>query len=234
MASNKRTSIQRARDLAEIAELYLRRKSQQYIADELNRRRREEYEQAVKEAQAKREKGEDWPSVIGAPSEADEIPESYTLSRAQVGYDIEFLIKEWLKDAQHDIDRYKAEQLQSINKLEEAAWEGYERSLKVRDVMTRETYDVEVEARVLEELENEITKLQERTGRARIVKLPGQKKHEKRTREQLLGDPRYLLVIDRCLERRERLFGLAVTKIEGSLSVKGEVKLYGGIDVDKV
>ena len=52
----------------------------------------------------------------------------FTISRQQVTYDIKKLTKRWLKSQLINIDKAKSRELARIDKLEEQAWDAWERS----------------------------------------------------------------------------------------------------------
>lgn len=113
----------------------------------------------------------------------------YTLSQPQICADIQTVIDRWKALAIHSIDEKKANELARINHVEREAWLAWERS----------------------RLEYMRTVQEQRTGDKKRVK------HSKAsvTKEQQVGDPRFLEIILKCVKSRRELFGLdAPQKVE--------------------
>lgn len=207
MAENKRSPFEIERDRHEISELYLRKIPQFRIAETLYERRVTEYELWKRE---------------GAPTHPELTAPSkpYKLSRQMIGYDLKAVQKSWQQNTTLKLDEYKQQQLASIDALERAAWEGYERSGKVRDVLESSSEDIEFNAELLKKGDS-----------LARYKLPATRKRQRKHREQLLGDPRFLQVIDKCLERREKLLGLAAaSELNLNLPEGAQIKLIAGFD----
>lgn len=202
MAKNKRTEIEIIRDREEIAELYVRRTPQHRIAEILNQRRRDEHEAAVKkqdEQIARAMKNVKAGDPI--PAFDVEVPQPYELTRQMIGYDLNAIRADWVKNTRNSLNEAIARQLASIDEMERVAWEGYERSCKERDSYEKQQTSF---VRDAEEIENPLD-----PERKRII--PGRSETrtvEKRKRFKLTGDPRWLAAVDRALARRERLLGL--------------------------
>jgi hypothetical protein len=198
MAENKRTPFQIQRDQYEIAELYLRGKKQHVICDELNRRRQEEYEAAVKAADEK-QAGEEFPSIICANA-SDEIPKPYTLTRQQITYDLKAIQTKWLERTALNLDAMKAETLAKIDALEAYAWS------------VLEEYSGKIETEKGSMISVEVTG--DIPGGAR-VRLPAKRMRREKNIELLTPDAKWGNIIDRCIERRCKMLGLdAPTEID--------------------
>lgn len=189
MAENKRTDFQIERDRREIADLYVRGWAQRLIADELNRRRKEEAAKAVEAGHI-------------------DAPEPYELTRQMISYDLKALQTEWKKLSAFDLDEMKGRQLAKLDELERKANEGYDRSIGVVEdkQLQRITFDREAEEADVREVVNG-------SGKVETIKklIPG--RHETRTverrkRSELVGNPKFLQVVISCIERRCRLLGL--------------------------
>lgn len=119
----------------------------------------------------------------------NQIAEEIGRSRITVMADLKVVREQWLAASLEAIDTRKAEELAKIDRIELAAWEGYERSIKLREV-TRT---------VLEQ-----------------GGLGGQKTKAESRKEMLIGDPRWLDRIAWCVEQRVKILGVyAPTKLEG-------------------
>ncbi len=210
MAKTKRTSIQIERDREEIASLYVRRTPQHRIAAILNDRRRTEYEKLKEKAELA--SPEEWPSLVGVQP-GEDIPEPYELTRQMIGYDLDAIREEWRKNRTLNIDDHIARQLASIDELESYAWRQLERCEGTFEAMKMSTEDIEISGK------DDATGLR--------VDLPARKVKQEKKREQLLPEARWGMIIDRCLERREKTLGLAAAvKIEhtGTLTLADLVK----------
>jgi len=160
----------------------------------------------------------EWVAAMDAGTTDAPVP--YELTRQMVNYDLKAIQSEWKRLSAFDLDEMKGQQLAKLDETERAAWEAWERSSQVHDEVTNQVVDIELKVKTGDE----------------PLRLPGVRKMMKRKRVQLLGDPRYLLVINTCIERRCKLLGLdAPTKTESELNVAVEpTKLYGSINLDLV
>lgn len=117
------------------------------------------------------------------------IARELKLSEATVNREKRILVDEWKKAAADDIDAVKAKELQKLDDLEREARAEWERS------------KLAYQKKVVEDL---IGRGGE-TGRAKKAKIE--------TIEQL-GDPRYLTIIQGCMDRRAKILGTdAPTKV---------------------
>lgn len=137
---------------------------------------------------------------------ADEVNAAYKeddqISRRQIGYDIKVLHKQWRESQLIDIDDAKARELARIDKLEFEAWEAWERS----------------------QLDAE-TVIEEMGGKKGSP--PTRKRTE--TRGQT-GDPRFLVIVDKCIDKRIRIFGLAAPIRNELFGKEGQPIEVKGID----
>jgi hypothetical protein len=102
------------------------------------------------------------------------------VSRQQVGYDLGAVRREWLASALMDFNAKKAEELAKVDKLEREAWECFENSKKGRETTTTE---------------------QTTDGDGDRTKAAIRKEEEH-------GDPRYLSVVQWCINKRCDILGL--------------------------
>jgi len=113
----------------------------------------------------------------------------YVLTRQQIGYDIRKVQDAWKKSALMDIDEAKKLELAKVDHLEREYWEAWERSC-----------------------EDEETKRLEGTIASGEDK--GKTTKQVVTRKAQNGDPRFLLGVQWCIERRCKIIGIdAPTKL---------------------
>ena len=213
MAENKRSDYERERDREEIAALLARnrRMSHQRIADTLNRRRAEEYRRAVSDALGE----------LGENDPIPDIPPPYTITRQQVDYDVRVLEKEFRRRAAERFETAKGYQLVEVDELLRTAWADYERSKRPIESEQRQTKAIEL--RTTEKFDAEDDSL------TRRIVVPATAVVERKKREAGYGDPRFLQIIDRGLERRARLMNLETEQID--LNLPGaDIKLVAGFD----
>ena len=111
------------------------------------------------------------------------------VSRVQVTLDIKAITKVWRESTQTDMQEARAKELAAIDALEATAWEDYERSKedKLKHVETNKRSTGEGDSFVQETV----------------------------SREEVVGDPRFLAIVDKCIDKRCRIYGLeAPTKME--------------------
>lgn len=101
------------------------------------------------------------------------------VSRSQVQYDIQSLIKRWRTSSIRDFDAAREIELQRLNALEREYWDAWEKS----------------------KLDKEVATVERVTGDA------GRDKAAKRTEAQT-GNPAYLAGVQWCVEQRCKLLGL--------------------------
>lgn len=148
----KRNKGERERDLPIIADMYVKGKSQRYIAAWLNENR------------------------------------EYNLSRITIRNDINKVRDEWLQSAVVDYDEAKARELAKVDKIEDEAWQAWERSVGVS----------ETETQMISRSGGEETE-------------GGQRKATIK-RENKVGDPRFLSTVQWCITKRCEILGLDAPK----------------------
>lgn len=111
----------------------------------------------------------------------------------------------WLNSAVRNWDELKALELAEIARTEQAAWRGWERSLLPKKSINKRT----IGTLQGEDVQNSPVK----TRKNQPVELNVRK-------EDGTGDPRFLAIVMKCIERRCAILGLdAPTKLEGNVSV---------------
>ena len=113
----------------------------------------------------------------------------YTLSKFAIANDIQILHQRWIETQLLNIDEAKARELSRIDKLETAYWDGWDRSLK-----KQETFEAE--------------KVEDTQAGAKgtVQKFTKERSHKKEV--SMVGDPRFLDGIARCIEQRCRILGI--------------------------
>ena len=123
--------------------------------------------------------------------------QQYTIARAvgvsqsQISLDLKALRDLWLASSLRDFDALKSEQLAKIDQVEVAAWAAWERSQQPREVsLTEQTEGGEV-------VGADGTSQPKRPTRKASMRREGQS-----------GDPRFLAVIQKCIDQRCVILGL--------------------------
>lgn len=120
----------------------------------------------------------------------------YNITFQQVSYDIKSLFDEWQAEHKEKVDSYLIEQLKKLDLLECEYWSAWERSK---------------------------AEFKKKTIKGKGCSA-GQKKsmpmEQTLHTEERNGNPAYLAGVERCIEKRAKLLGLAVDKVEHS----GEIK----------
>lgn len=112
-----------------------------------------------------------------------EIAQILGCSQTQVSYDLKLLQKRWYQESIEDIDKRKAMELQRIDEVERAAWEGWKRSLQPREMTLTE---------------------------AREGHQPGRKASVRK--EGQAGDPRFLERIQKAIDQRTAILGIGAAQ----------------------
>jgi hypothetical protein len=109
-----------------------------------------------------------------------EIGLRLSLSRQQVGYDLESVRREWLKSSLMDFNVRKAQELAKIDHHERVCRAAWEESKQVREITTTE----------------------------QVTGADGERVKAALRKENQTGDPRYLAGIQWCIEQRCKILGL--------------------------
>jgi len=113
----------------------------------------------------------------------------YSLSTYAIGHDIQILHQRWIETQLLNMDEAKARELSRIDKLEMAYWDGWDRSLK-----TQETFEAE---------KVEDTQPGAKGTTQKFIK---ERSHKKEV--TMVGEPRFLDGVARCIEQRCRILGI--------------------------
>lgn len=119
------------------------------------------------------------------------IAKELQVTQQQISYDLKQLHKAWQASALVDIHARKAIELQKIDAIERAAWEGWERSIPPREITITEA------AEGGEIILGDGTK---------VPKAPTRKASVRR--ENQAGDPRFLERIQKCIDQRCAILGI--------------------------
>lgn len=109
-----------------------------------------------------------------------DIAEVVGVSQATISRDLKTLHDEWQQRALANFDEVKAEQLAKVDRLEREYWRAWERSCEDAETETQKTVEYGQGERVESQMQ--------RKGQA--------------------GDPRFLVGVQWCIERRAKLLGL--------------------------
>lgn len=115
-----------------------------------------------------------------------EIAAEMGFAVSQIAYDLKMIRKEWQESRFADLDQIKAEQLAKIDELERTAMNSFMQSLLPREVTITEKESMGLD----------------QSGKP----LPGPMRASTR-KESQVGDPRFLEIVFKCIDRRCRLFG---------------------------
>ena len=116
----------------------------------------------------------------------------YTLSRQQIGFDLQEIQKRWRTDCVRAIDDRKAEELARVDRLEREYWDAYERSKRDATRKAQEKSE-----------SNESGKDAHIRAKVEV--------------EERDGDPRFLSGVMQCIEQRCKILGVnAPTRIANS------------------
>lgn len=127
-----------------------------------------------------------------------EIADTIGISQSRVSQIVSELQRDWLNSAMRDWDTLKSEELARINEVESEAWIAWRRSTAEYTEIT-------------EEVNETPTKQIGEDGKITIISMGLAKTRLKR--EMRYGDPRFLQIINQCIERRCNLLGLDAPKI---------------------
>lgn len=149
------------------------------------------------------------------------IGEAMDLHQSTVQKEMETLREEWRETADQNIAELKAKQLAELQSIKEKALEGWDKSVQVKTKKSREKRTSEADGE---------------TKFGRPPKITQQKQSE--VIEETIGDPRFLQVYGKALEREAALLGLdAPKKIEqegevGIVITRTVYKLPDGTEVE--
>ena len=122
-----------------------------------------------------------------------DIADDLGISRATVTRDLQHLYKEWQESSLVDIDKAKARELAKVDRLEREYWQAWEHSCEDAETIRQEG-----------------TKKEDSIQPDKIVK----------TAKGQAGDPRFLVGIQWCINKRCEIVGMdAAIKVEQSGSI---------------
>jgi len=113
-----------------------------------------------------------------------EIADIVEVSISQVSRDMKKISEQWQKSAMEDIQKIKSEDLQELLLVQSTAWREYERSReeKVKKSMKKKTGGI-------------------RSGTEQM-----------QTKEQMVGDPKWMDVVLKCIAKREEILGYGAAR----------------------
>lgn len=133
-----------------------------------------------------------------------QIADQLKLSRQQIGYDLKEIQQRWREAGIDNFDEVKQRELAHIDQVEREAWAEWERSKTKKFSKANKRKEGEAE------------------------KGPYSETAEETKEEDLLGDPRYLQIINSCREHRMKIFGLGIEKIDLTSGGKAFEVIIGG------
>jgi len=145
----------------------------------------------------------------------DAIARGVGVSQMTVSNDLAALREEWKEQALGAFDERLATELRRIDKVEEEAWKGWERSCKDQVVTTNRTDTVPI--RSVEEddpIDDTVSGRRDERVRAKMTTPVGTKATmmvlratEEKQRKGQVGDPRFLDKVAWCIDTRLRILG---------------------------
>lgn len=146
-----------------------------------------------------------------------EIAVRFDVSHVSVFNDLEAIRASWKATRETALDQWTAEQLAKLDAVEAAAWEGWDASR--RDTVTK-----------LDETTGEPPML---IGAGPVIVFGGELKTKTSERRQSnAGDPTFLAVVERCIERRCKLLGIdapSALTISGQVTVREYPAQWGAL-----
>jgi ParB-like chromosome segregation protein Spo0J len=120
-----------------------------------------------------------------------QIADQFNLSRQQIGYDIKEIQSRWRTSEVFDFNEAKQRELAQIDQVEREAWAEWERS----------------KTKKLSKSKKIKTGTDEKNGSFN-------EEAEETKEENLLGDPRYLQIVNECRKDRMKLLGIGIEKVD--------------------
>jgi hypothetical protein len=108
-----------------------------------------------------------------------EIGQRLGVTQQQISSDIKAIQQQWLASTLRDFDAVKSEQLAKVDQIEREAWDAWSRSCQPREVTVQEATE----------------------GETRTKKVTLRK-------EQQVGDPRFLQIIQKAIDQRCDILGI--------------------------
>lgn len=135
-----------------------------------------------------------------------QIAREFGVSVGTIHSDVAFCREQWREEMIHLVEGWKDRELDKIDRVEAAAWAGWERSL-------RESKKTVTERSRRGQNDNDKAKV------------------EKQDRD---GDPRFLKIMADCIEQRCKILGLHAPKKIDATSGGQTIKFISGVDEEKV
>lgn len=126
-----------------------------------------------------------------------DIARDLGVSQQLISYDLKAIRAAWLAAAIRDFDAARAQELARIDEVERAAWEGWARSLKDKEVAVQEQHDDPITTK---------------DAKGNTVVTPRVRKHASLRKEGQAGSPAFLNTVLTCIERRCSILGLDAPK----------------------
>ena len=117
-----------------------------------------------------------------------EIAEIIGVTQQQIAYDLKVIQKRWIKESKASIEQYRLRELGKIDQIEREAWEAWNESK--------------------EEFNAKITKVSKVTKDAKTGNIIPSTVDNTNKTEDRNGNPKYLEVIMKCIERRCKMLGI--------------------------
>ena len=132
-----------------------------------------------------------------------EIGLALNMTREMVTYDLKAIRKEWKESRLRDFDDLQSQELEKVDHLERAYWEAWDKSMA------------------------------ETTSKTQYIRSGGKAGTPKQTRliaktDPGLGDPRYLVGVQWCIEKRCRILGLDAPVKVAPTDPSGLMEYSGG------
>jgi hypothetical protein len=124
-----------------------------------------------------------------------EIAVRFNIGQSLVSRDLMWVRERWLENLLEGFDAKKAQELARLDHLEAEAWDAWKRSRQVREVTIAETMEG---GEFLGPDGRPLSMTPRRVARVR--------------REVQVGDPRFMDVVDRCIDKRCKILGLYAAK----------------------
>lgn len=131
---------------------------------------------------------------------AAEVAEQIECSPTTVHSDLKEIRALWLSLLHKDFDEVKAEQLAKIDHLESEAWKAWDESKK-----PAETEQTKVERAIKVTVKKDANGKPYKSEGTKLVPLS---EHYTKTSQGRSGDPRFLQIVDNCIDRRLKILGL--------------------------
>ena len=122
----------------------------------------------------------------------------YTLTPRMIGYELESILETW-REGQGDADSWIDQEIMRLYGIEQSAWTAWEKSLEPKE--RHRTLD-------------------------RSSSRGGDSTEVERLVEDQIGNPAYLKIVLDCVDRRARLRGLYVNKLQIQSQTEHHVKMY--------